>query len=101
MMVVLFLSLLAAPDFLDLPPRRRSGGDFIGRANPLVVCDPAATHITRAMLQCNINIALHKKPKECRRLAPIRQAPADRNQALPDGVATLAACWAMSRACSV
>jgi hypothetical protein len=35
MMVVLFLSLLAAPDFLDPPPRRRSGGDFIGRAKPI------------------------------------------------------------------
>jgi hypothetical protein len=32
MVVVLFLSLLAAPDFLDPPPRGRSGGDFIGRA---------------------------------------------------------------------
>jgi hypothetical protein len=61
MMVVLFLSLLAAPDFLDPPPRGRSGGDFIGRANPLVLCDPAASHITWAMLQRNINIALHKK----------------------------------------
>jgi hypothetical protein len=60
-MVVLFLSLLAAPDFLDPPPRRRSGGDFIGRANPLVICDPAASHITWVMLQRNINIALHKK----------------------------------------
>jgi len=39
MMVVLFLRLPAAPDFLDPPPRRRSGEDFIGRANPLVVCD--------------------------------------------------------------
>jgi hypothetical protein len=34
MVVVLFLSLLAAPDFLDLPLRGRSGGDFIGRAKP-------------------------------------------------------------------
>jgi len=44
MMVVLFLSLPAAPDFLDPPPRVRSGGDFIGRANPLVVCDPASPY---------------------------------------------------------
>jgi hypothetical protein len=29
--------------------------------NPLVVCDPAASHVTQAMLQCNIYIALHKK----------------------------------------
>jgi hypothetical protein len=34
MMVVLFLSLLAAADFLDPPPRRRSAEDFIGRAKP-------------------------------------------------------------------
>jgi hypothetical protein len=34
MMMVLFLSLLAAPHVLDPPPRRRSGGDFIGRAKP-------------------------------------------------------------------
>src|SRR6185295_18057021 len=27
-------AFLAAPDFLDPPPRRRSGGDFIGRAKP-------------------------------------------------------------------
>jgi hypothetical protein len=40
MMVILFLgflllalAFLAAPDFLD-PPRRRSGGDFIGRTKP-------------------------------------------------------------------
>jgi len=30
-MVVLFLSVLAAADFLDPPPCRRSRGDFIGR----------------------------------------------------------------------
>jgi hypothetical protein len=61
MMVILFLSLLVAPDFPDPPPRGRSGGDVIGRANPLVLCDPAAIHIAWIMLQRNINIALHKK----------------------------------------
>jgi hypothetical protein len=61
MMLVLFLSLLAAPDFLDPPPRRRSGGDFIGRAKPAGRERPAAGYVTWAMLQRNINIALHKK----------------------------------------
>jgi hypothetical protein len=35
MTVLLFLNVLAADNFLDpLPPVRRSGGDFIGRAKP-------------------------------------------------------------------
>jgi hypothetical protein len=61
MMVVLFLTLLAGPDFLDPPPRGRSGGDFMVAPNLVVLCDPAASYITWDMLQCNINTALHKK----------------------------------------
>jgi len=59
LLVRFLVGLLAAPDFLD-PPPRRSRGDFIGRANPPVLCDPSVAYIIQFMLRRNIIIAMHK-----------------------------------------
>jgi hypothetical protein len=40
-------TVMAAPAFLDPPPRRRSEGDFMAASNPLVHRDPATSNIGR------------------------------------------------------